>query len=417
VTWSVDSIGGGNSSVGTVTANGLYAAPSSTGQHTIGAVSQADAKASANTAVTVDPSPGFAISPGTATVLVSSQQAFQGAACGVAADSVTWSVDGVPGGNNSTGVISSAGIYTAPASEGTHTIQATDSASRTSTATVNVSSGIVVDFGSRSDTRRPIPAGILGINHADWFYAQAQEAQVAQAGFKLSRTYAKVSDIYATAQPNWAAIDPQMTKLQATGFHVLMQLAFTPAWLRSNISGCGTDPTKAAPADVNAWALLAKSIVAHMNQKFRGMVTDYEIWNEPDAGGMCGTANKLSSYLAIYAAAAPSIKQQAAADGVTIRVGGPALSQMNATWVQALLSNSSTAPHVDFVSYHQYFAGSSNISTGWSTIYSLTQNATTGAAPTFANAGNTVAAGNQPQASQTPVYVDEFNTNWAFLKD
>ena len=48
-----------------------------------------------------------------------------------------------------------------------------------------------------------------------------------------------------------------------------MQLAFTPSWLRSNVSSCGSDPTKAAPADVNAWAVLAKSIVAHMDQKFR----------------------------------------------------------------------------------------------------------------------------------------------------
>ena len=100
-----------------------------------------------------------------------------------------------------------------------------------------------------------------------------------------------------------------------------------------------------------------------------------------------------------------------------VRVGGPALSSVNQAWIQSLLSNSSTAPYVDFVSYHQYFAGSSNINAPWSTIYSLTQNTTTGAAPTFAAAAKLVAAGKQPQASHTPVYVDEFNTNWAFMKD
>lgn len=417
VNWSVDTVPGGNSAVGTISATGLYTASPASGQHTITAVSQSDAKATANTTIAVNPKPGLALSPDSATVLVSSEQTFQAQTCGVAPANLSWTVDGVPGGSDSVGTISADGIYVAPASAGTHSIVAVDAATHTDNATVTVTSGIIADFGSRSDTRYPIPARILGINHADWFYAQAQEAQVAQAGFKLSRTYAKVSEIYASRQPNWSVIDPQMTKLQATGFHVLMQLAFTPSWLRSNISSCGSDPSKAAPADVKAWALLAKSIVAHMDQKFRGIVTDYEIWNEPDTGGMCGTSNKLASYLALYAAAAPAIKQQAAADGVSVRVGGPALSSMNQSWIQSFLSNASTAPHVDFVSYHQYFAGSSNITAPWSTIYSLTQNTTTGAAPIFAAAAHLVAAGKQPQASKTPVYVDEFNTNWAFKKD
>ncbi len=417
VTWSVDAVAGGSSTAGTITATGIYTAPASAGQHTIAAVSQADSKASDKTTVTVNPSPGLAVSPDSATVLVSSQQSFQGTACGVAPANLSWTVDGIAGGNDSIGTISADGIYTAPAAPGTHTVQAVDAASNASKATVTVTSGIVADFGSRTDTRYPIPAGILGINHVDWFYAQAQEAQVAQAGFTLSRTYAKVSDIYPTTQPNWSAIDLSMTKLKATGFHVLMQLAFTPAWLQANTSGCGSDPTKAAPGDVKAWAAVARSIVAHMDQKFPGMVTDYELWNEPDAGGMCGTSDKLGSYLALYAAAAPVIKQQAAADGAKVRVGGPAASVMSTAWFQALLTNASTAPYVDFVSYHQYFAGSSNITAPWSTIYSLTQNATTGAAPVFAAAAKTVASGKQPNAAQTPVYIDEFNTNWAFMKD
>jgi hypothetical protein len=417
VNWSVDSVAGGNGTVGTITTTGLYTAPSTSGQHTIGAVSQVDSKAAASTTVALNSKPGLSISPDAATVLVSSQQTFQVATCGGVADTVTWSVDGVAGGSDASGMISSTGIYTAPATAGTHTIQAADSAQHTDKATATVASGIVVDFGSRSDTRYPIPAGILGINHVDWFNAPSEVAQVAKAGFTVSRTYARFSDIYPTQQPDWSAIDPAMARLKASGFHAIMQLAFTPWFLRSNLNACGSDPTKAAPADVNAWAQLAKAVVAHIDQTFPGIVTDYEIWNEPDSGGMCGTANKLSSYLALYAAAAPVIKQQAAADGATVRVGGPALSVPDPAWIQALLSNPSTAPYVDFVSYHQYFAGSSNIGAGWDTIRSLTQDTATGAAPVFAAAAQLVSAGQQPHASQTPVYIDEFNTNWAFMKD
>jgi hypothetical protein len=42
VTWSVDSIAGGNSSVGTISATGLYTSPSAKGSHTVSATSQAD---------------------------------------------------------------------------------------------------------------------------------------------------------------------------------------------------------------------------------------------------------------------------------------------------------------------------------------------------------------------------------------
>jgi hypothetical protein len=47
VTWEVDSIAGGNSSVGTVTAGGVYSPPSSPGSHTVTARSVADSTASA----------------------------------------------------------------------------------------------------------------------------------------------------------------------------------------------------------------------------------------------------------------------------------------------------------------------------------------------------------------------------------
>jgi hypothetical protein len=121
--------------------------------------------------------------------------------------------------------------------------------------------------------------------------------------------------------------------------------------------------------------------------------------------------------------AAPVIKQQAAADGATIRVGGPATSGMNETWVQALLSNSATAPYVDFVSYHNYIGGTDDVDAAWDTykgntpLYQLTQDSAKGVAAIYANAARVVAGGKQPLGAATPIYVDEFNTNWAFLKE
>src|SRR5205807_2388505 len=53
VTWSVDSINGGNSATGTISSTGLYTAPATTGSHTVTATSVADTSRSASAGVTV----------------------------------------------------------------------------------------------------------------------------------------------------------------------------------------------------------------------------------------------------------------------------------------------------------------------------------------------------------------------------
>jgi hypothetical protein len=303
-------------------------------------------------------------------------------------------------------------------------VKGTDNAlSKSSEAVVTVASGIVVDFGSRTNKQFPISAGILGVNHVDWLPTPADKSLLSEAGFTLSRTYAEIPTVYESKKPNWAKIDGEIAELKAAGFHVLLQLSMTPKWLQPHPNSCKTENTKAPPSNPATWAQLAKAYVAHMDAKFAGVVTDYEIWNEPDTGGMCGTSDRLKTYLAIYAAAAPVIKQQAAADGATIRVGGPATSGMNETWVQALLSNSATAPYVDFVSYHNYIGGTDDVDAAWDTykgntpLYQLTQDSAKGVAAIYANAARVVAGGKQPLGAATPIYVDEFNTNWAFLKE
>jgi len=424
VNWYVDNVQGGSSAAGTITADGLYAAPATTGTHNIEAISQADQTVTAASTVAITKTPAFTVSPATANIASGGQQGFTGATCGVTDNNVSWAVDNIAGGNQAVGTIDSGGVYTAPPLAGTHTIKGVDATlSQSSEAIATVASAITVDFGSRTDTRHPIPAGILGVNHVDWLPDQEAIGLVAQAGFTLSRTYANIPLVYAARNPDWSQIDPQIAGLQAAGFHVLLQVAYTPKWMLPKANKCGVGNTKSAPADAEAWAQLAQSFVAHMDATFPGVVTDYEIWNEPDAGGMCATGNKLDSYLALYAAAAPLMKQQAAADGATIRVGGPATSSMNPAWFNALLSNSSTAPYVDFVSYHNYVAGTAELKAAWDTnnghtpIYQLTQEPTTGPAALFAKAAQLVAGGSQPGGASTPIYVDEFNTNWVFAKD
>ena len=99
--------------------------------------------------------------------------------------------------------------------------------------------------------------------------------------------------------------------------------------------------------------------------------------------GLCAS-DHLKTYLAIYAAAAPLMKQQAALDRQSIRVGGPVLSGYSAAWFTNLLTNPGTKDYVDFLSYHQYMYGSNALPVQWDTyngnesLYEMTQDPSKG---------------------------------------
>jgi hypothetical protein len=125
VTWSVDQVVGGNSAVGTISSTGLYTAPSQAGGHTITAASALNASLAASAKVSVFV---FAVSPSAAAIAPSGTEQFTATIQGVTPTTVTWSVDGVAGGNATTGTISASGLYSAPSAIGAHAIKATSKA-------------------------------------------------------------------------------------------------------------------------------------------------------------------------------------------------------------------------------------------------------------------------------------------------
>jgi hypothetical protein len=79
------------------------------------------------------------VAPQNAAVAATSQtQQFTPTVTGATNTSVTWSVDGVAGGNSTNGMIDSTGIYTPPATGGTHTITATSVADTSASGSANV---------------------------------------------------------------------------------------------------------------------------------------------------------------------------------------------------------------------------------------------------------------------------------------
>ncbi len=156
VTWSVDGVNGGNTTVGTITTSGLYTAPSTASAHTVTATSVADGTLSASAAVSVM---SLTVSPQTTRVSALGTRQFTATVQGTSNQGVSWSVDGVAGGNSNVGTISSSGLYTAPANVGSHTVTATSSALpsysvNASVSVVNAPAGTVSVLAYHNDDVR-----------------------------------------------------------------------------------------------------------------------------------------------------------------------------------------------------------------------------------------------------------------------
>ncbi|MEP7272212.1 MAG: DUF1800 family protein [Acidobacteriota bacterium] len=147
VTWNVNNIGGGDSTVGTITTTGLYTAPATVpaGTVTVAAVSQADPTKQASATVTVTAPPvivTIAIAPGSASLAVGATQQFTASITGSPNTGVTWQVNNTTGGNSTVGIVSNAGLYTAPGAipSGAVTVTAISQAdvSKKASASINV---------------------------------------------------------------------------------------------------------------------------------------------------------------------------------------------------------------------------------------------------------------------------------------
>ena len=125
VTWTA--------SGGTVSAGGLYVAPSVAGTFTVTATSAADSSKSASAIITVSQPAQVAISvsPSTVSLQSGAQQQFGASVSGTSNTAVTWSASG--------GTVSTSGLYVAPSTVGTYAVTAVSAADPTKSASATVS--------------------------------------------------------------------------------------------------------------------------------------------------------------------------------------------------------------------------------------------------------------------------------------
>ncbi len=114
VTWTVN---GGAANGNITAAGGLYTAPATppSGAVTITATSQADSNASGTATATIEPAITVTVTGGSGTVNAGLTDQFTATVNNNSNQNVTWQVNGTTGGDSTNGVISTSGLYTAPA--------------------------------------------------------------------------------------------------------------------------------------------------------------------------------------------------------------------------------------------------------------------------------------------------------------
>ena len=186
ITWDVNAIPGGSLATGTISSAGLYTAPANLPTPptiTVTAVSQASPQANASAIVTLTDTLQISLTPGSASVPANGAQVFAATVSGAGnlPTTVTWSVNGVAGGNQAIGTIiangPNSGVYTAPStipSPPTVTIAATSTADPTKSATATVTI-------TCADTNSISPSSAnLALGQTQSFTASLCAAQTAQ---------------------------------------------------------------------------------------------------------------------------------------------------------------------------------------------------------------------------------------------
>ena len=373
------------------------------------------------------------ISPGNAVLQPGQSVAFTATVTGSSNTNVTWTAKG--------GSINTQGVFTAGTSAGsTYAVTAASVAAPTATASAPVSiytPSFSADFGNRSTASAvaAIPAGIFGAGYGLPNFGTQRPAAATllqQAGFSLFRADLSLQQIFANgpSSPDWSSLNNLLMPLQGSPFHMLMIIDYAPAFLQPNPNPCladGKDPSHVAPTDDQQYAQLAVQVVQHIDQNFPGVVSYYEVWNEPDGPDFfCvdpsdpnPNQTRLNEYLELYAAVAPVVEKQLQTDKATALVGGPTLANPaghSASWLTPFLADSTTAPYVQFVSYHHYLAGAliaqgMDWDSGNPTLYGLEQGTNDGVASFYTSISNLVHQGSQPNAAQTPILITEYNAS------
>jgi hypothetical protein len=177
-------------------------------------VSNPDTNGAASSAINFDVTGAqVTISPGSAAVRLGQTQQFTATVAGVSNGSMTWSVNGTPGGSSSAGTVSASGLYTAPSalpSPNTVSVTATSVADPTQSgsATVTIENPVPV-LNSVSPTSIPVGNFTLQVTGSSFVTG----AQVIIGTTALSTTFVSSSQLTATGVATTAQVGTEAVKV------------------------------------------------------------------------------------------------------------------------------------------------------------------------------------------------------------
>ncbi|MCP2174965.1 Cellulase (glycosyl hydrolase family 5) [Williamsia maris] len=153
----------------------------------------------------------------------------------------------------------------------------------------------------------------------------------------------------ANGQYNWTAIDNMVNAADARGMGILGVVNTTPDWARAAGTGYYTPPTNAADYGDFMGALASR---------YAGKMSDFEVWNEPNAFIGYSPAPDPSGYTALLKAAYPAIKAANPSATVIGGVLGSTVTWGNYTlnpvdFVQQMYADGA-AGYFDALSFHPY---------------------------------------------------------------
>jgi polysaccharide biosynthesis protein PslG len=100
----------------------------------------------------------------------------------------------------------------------------------------------------------------------------------------------------------WTVYDKVIGAAKARGFTILAELDFTPPWARG--AACNFSD-KCPPGDIAAW----QEFIATTVNRYKGLVSHWEIWNEPNLRSFWETGPDPAAYTALLKASYPVVKQ------------------------------------------------------------------------------------------------------------
>jgi hypothetical protein len=336
---------------------------------------------------------GVAVSPAVATIAISGTQQFTATVSVSGNPSVTWSVDGIPGGSNTTGIgtITSAGLYTASPATGTHTITATaGSSSGSAMLTIVSASGAVPAtpyFGI--DYNKGTPFGASAISHGIGRFWDTPSAEW---------PFLQTSACTTSPCPNsfsWVGVDTLLSQMYSNSVWTAQAgLGRTPSFATSNPTdgkcnyakqgGTGNNSPGQCdpPSDLNSdgtgadqyWRDWVAAYASHVNgpgyTNTHARIAYWEIWNEPDSTAFwTGTFNQL---IRMQEDAYCIIK----GGSFTIRATGETCTQVQGTVRSVPMSGPiDTTAMIVMPSYHTAASGTTSVTQAQAFLYCTGPNA------------------------------------------